>query len=261
MDARCARPSRRTRTGGDPHRRRPCLAARDRRSRPCRRPLPPMRPARRTRPRSYTPWKQIVGQTRTLRATRGKAPPRSGPGTPATRDTGTAALAMPRETRKGQPPEWAARGCRLSQGTPALIHHGDPLAPGPQAPGSSGTPASAGLLPPHPNAARQGQQCRGRSAGPPHRPGGARGHRDCPSVSAGRRIGTGPWPLQPPTVRRWGWHPSGRTRQWGMHQGLAPAAPRWARPARAYPLSPPRRRRRVLDCDARRRLHWRFADG
>jgi len=243
-DARCARSSRRTVAGGNPSRHRPCLWKRDHRSRLRPRQWPPVGPLRCVQPLSSTQWKRTTGRTRTPRQTKAEAPPSNGQrGTtnPATR---TAAPAMPRETCKGQPSEWAAHGRCQPHGAPALLHHSEPPAPSPPAEGRSGLPASARLLPSRRRAAGGAQR---RLIGGPESgasPGGASSRHGSPSVAAGRRLGTGPWPLRPPRVVFRGWHPGGRFRRRGTHRGGVPEAPRWTRPTRAYPLSAPCRRRR-----------------
>jgi len=103
-DARCARHSRPTATGGDQLRRHPCFWAQDRRLHRYRRPAATIGPSRRAWLLLSTPWKRMSGRFRTQQATRGRVPPRSGPRAPTARVTGTAAPATPRETSKGLPP-------------------------------------------------------------------------------------------------------------------------------------------------------------
>ena len=149
-----------------------------RRSRLRRRVWPPPGPLRRVPSRSSTPWKPTTGPTRTAQPTTTGAPPRSGPRGRMT----VGAPATPRETRKGQPLEWAAHGRCPPQGTPALLHHGEPPASGPQAAGRSGFPAGARLLPSGPGTARGGSTA--------HRPGARTWplSRRCPrTVRAPRR--------------------------------------------------------------------------
>jgi len=242
--ARCARSSWRTVAGGDPRRHRPCLWKQDHRSRLGPRPWPPAGPLRWVQPLSSTQWKQTTGRTRTPRQTKAEAPPRNGPWGTTKPDTRTAASATPREMCKGQPSEWAAHGRCQPHEAPALLHHSEPPVPGPPAEGRSGLPASARLLNPHPRAAGGALRRLIGGPGPGASPGGASSRNGPPSVAARRRLGTGPWPLRPPRVVFRGWHPGGLTRQRGTHRGGVPAAPRWMRPTRAYPLSAPCRRRR-----------------
>jgi len=118
----------------------------------------------------------------------------------------------------------------------SAIHHSEPPAPGPQAAGRSGFPASARLLPAGLGAAGGGPPRIFREPGPGPGPGATRGRSGPLADATGCCVGSGPGPLRPPAVVRWGWLSGRSPRQRGARRGRAPAPPRWPRPPGAYPL-------------------------